>query len=314
MKRFFVVVAVIVCCWASTVFAQGLPFASGDCSTGGLCSLNAYVGYAEHHMGTVQGFNYTTGNVQFNDTTRLPLSGLWLGFSGEAQVSDAFGCLLSGGGLVYAQSSGWADVEPDVWSAYSVDSRGEWWGYLDATASYSIGFLGRTSFLVGFRWDHYNSRTAITYGNQPNNDVEMDFKMNAYLPILGAQVTRTWWGGLLRIRAIGFPTVLGEMKYDWGENDAPAGYRYSEVSTQQMSRGYFVELFAEYRRRMTGHSQVGAFVTLNQLHGVTDIGSYNFFEVTQTSGLAQGNDDTGITFQRTSWTVGGSVSLDFNLL
>ncbi|MFC1835788.1 hypothetical protein ACFL2Q_13845 [Thermodesulfobacteriota bacterium] len=313
MQRVVVTIALIACCWGSTVFAQGMPFGPEDCSTVGPYSFNAYVGYAEHHTGTVQGFNYSFGKTQFQDTARRPLRGLWLGFSGEASFSDAFGAFVSGGGLVYAQSAGWADVEPYAWG-YSVDSRGEWWGYLDATASYSIGILGRTSFLLGFRWDHYNSKTAIVYPNTPSIDKELDLKMNAYLPILGAQITQNWWGGRLRIRAIGFPSVPGEMKYDWGENDPSAGYRYSEVSTQQISRGYFVELFTEYSRRITGHSQVGAFVTFNQLHCKTDMGTYNYFESSRTSGLSQGSDDTGLRFQRTSWTIGGSVSLDFNLL
>ncbi|MFC1835789.1 hypothetical protein ACFL2Q_13855 [Thermodesulfobacteriota bacterium] len=315
MRRAAVLVIVVLCCSGSTVFAQWLPGVFGGCSKLGPFSLNGYVGYSEYRNGNVFSFDdYTFDTRSYNDTTRFPLKGLWLGLSAEAKLTDGIGCMISGGALVYAHTRASSDLEPFQDFGYELNPHGQWWGYLDATATYSVGILGGTQLLAGLRWDHYNSKLILTYNGFPEIDVEIHFKVNAYLPLVGAQWTQDWWDGQLKVRAVGFPWVPGEMKYDFGRLDTSDDYRYSEVSSQPFTSGYFVELLAEYRKRVAGRSYVGAFVSLNQLHAATDKGKYNYYENSPSSGFDEGSNQTGLIFHRTSLTVGGSFSLDFNLL
>ncbi len=107
--------------------------------------------------------------------------------------------------------------------------------------------------------------------------------------------------GSLLVRAVGVPTLLGNIKY----NQTFGGVDRVEARGSY-NNGWFLEFFAEYSKRF-GPSSVGVFARWNGTQGNSNV-DFNLG-----GPIAPGNQPFKLTVHRNTWTVGGSFSLDFNL-
>lgn len=318
MRKSFLILAFIILCAAPTiVFAQGfggglsagfpsLPFlpslggtlgARSSCGPGepvpGIAPA-FYVGWLDHRKGITFDYDFRiAGNEDFHERLQTPFKGLWLGFELESAVSDRLALSIGGGWLIPGKMDG--AVRSDG-LRIPFDSRPEYW-FLEGMVALNPG--GAFQVIGGFRWDHYTSEFDVHVAPQLGDlDAYQDIRVELYLPFLGVQCA----GPPLTARMIFFPYVPGNIKSVLAFPDIPE----AEEFTAGFSEGYFFEIFAEYSQRMFGQAAIGAFVRWNLLHAraTADL------DLVPTGRPAE----LTMVFDKRSWTLGGSFSLDFNLL
>ena len=109
--------------------------------------------------------------------------------------------------------------------------------------------------------------------------------------------------GSLIFRAVGFPAVGGNVR--WSEDFAAPTFVFKGSGNYR--RGYFTELFMEYSKKF-GPGQVGLFGRWNVFHAESTL------TVNRVAGGAViATESYDFSLNRSSWTLGGSVSLAFNL-
>lgn len=300
---------------AQGVFGLTLPWTSSRggvsagpascCDPGGLCCPVLYLGYEI-------GQSRKRKPLHFNvDLTRSPdgtfafdidysePGGLWLGVSNYCQLSDWVGIMASGWYLF--PGSGEA-VE-----TYSVPAGGDrtWhttrsWGWLDGALV--LGSPCGMNLIGGFRWDSYSVRmkdpTGIATRGTPLDEANLWF--NSYIPFIGTQYC---CGGPccgLLLRVVGFPRVPGRVTF--GETGFVGAGSRLELSGNY-SRARFLEVFSQYSKTCGGYGCVGIFARWNYLE-------FSGGASPQVIGI-QLEDVFGPI--RTSWTVGGNATLNFNL-
>ena len=284
--------------WRGSVVGWGAPGRPGTGPT-------IYVGgSADYAGGTGFGFS-TLGLALFGVTDAqysYPNRGVWLGFMlpidlGPRLVLYASEWSFLRAGNVHSleiYDSGFASREWQVTPDWTI-----WEGLALLRLGYGFNILG------GFRYDHYdasfkNPANPVSVTSLPTDQADLDFR--SYIPLIGAQYEHDSYLGSLLFRAVGFPALGGDVKYlepfiGVGAFQATGSYR----------RGYFFELFMEYTKKF-GPSQVGLFGRWNELHALSTA-SVNQLQ----GGAVQLTQNYDFSFNRTSWTLGGSVSLAFNL-
>jgi hypothetical protein len=128
---------------------------------------------------------------------------------------------------------------------------------------------------------------------------------------VGVQVDRKWWAGNLTARFVGFPWLAGLTHRSSSTEDpfALLFSRYVSADEEELDKGYFMEIFSEYRIRAHDSLYAGVFVRWNLIHAEAysrDLDWYAERWITPS-----GVDIARATIQRTSWTLGGSLSYAF---
>ncbi|MBM4327402.1 MAG: hypothetical protein FJ118_09595 [Deltaproteobacteria bacterium] len=324
-------IAAILCAWAPVATPQYygplLPANAPAIGLGGFSggfaeSLTAepirfYVGWMEPVRNAYSAFDQEASGTGTAGSHDWPVAGLWLGAAKsislgercalgldgwllipanrEAIERDEFNRVIAGGGRIRALT---VTTTPVVrtWETYT-----DWW-YADA----EVGCRLSGGFMVfgGFRYEHFSTRfknPGIPAGTPGSSDDNADITVNGYLPYIGVQLQQGGSTSLVSIRALGFPYVPADVQHlETGET----GTGLRTEATGAFSGGYFVELLGEYRARVFGGPDLGAFVKYNVFHGR---GNLNL-DVTDFP-----SSSSGFAFHRESITFGGTFSLDFAL-
>ena len=127
-----------------------------------------------------------------------------------------------------------------------------------------------------------------------------DLNVINYIPLIVTQYENHSYLGSIVFRAVGFPALGGEVNYL-----EPFGGVIALEATGHYRRGYFMELFMEYTKKF-GPGQLGLFARWNEFHA----------QSTLNGNLINGGvvvQSLDFSLNRSSWTLGGSVSAAFNL-
>lgn len=288
---------------------SGLPFVGGFLRgpAAGTCDeapfpravTEAYVGYMDHRPGA--SFGFSTGGPgllnAFEVRHEYPLRGVWLGLSETVALNEQIGLFASGWYLLPSNFTSEEFYNLDTaHRRWNTDTQ--WW-FVEGLGSVRIadGF----SLLGGLRYDRYTTRFKDPYdaiGVLSLGSDTADVMADNWIPLAGAQVACIGTESKLIFRAVGFPVLLGNIKY----NQAFAGLTAFEARGNYRN-GYFLEFFAQYARKF-GPGQVGIFGRWNGTHGTVNL---------DVDALpAAGNAEFDLSFHRFSWTLGASVSLALN--
>jgi hypothetical protein len=315
MKRVAILflVAVVFALAPAAVNAQGL-FGSGLPSFGGFLggpsgcgeklgpssNLELYVGWMEDRNGTSINVDTTgiflggVGSVRHQFANR----GLWLGLSDTISLSDSLSFIASGWYLVPSNSNSLEQYNGNV-ARRTWDTDARWW-YVDGL--FAVGLPGGFNILAGLRYDYYTIRFKNPFdvagvASFPSDTA--DATSEGWIPLIGAQYSQSGSAGSLVVRAVGVPTLLGNIRY----NQTFQGFARAEARGNY-DNGYFLEFFAEYSKSF-GPGSVGVFGRWNGTQGNSNV---DF----QILGFA-GNETWRLSVHRNAWTVGGSFSLNFTL-
>jgi hypothetical protein len=277
MERLSALLMVMVALCAVAADSQGQGFMG---ITG---TPKVYFGWTEHAKGSIWALNRQTST----GTAAWPLRGFWLGASKDLTLGDGFGVLISGSVFFPRRSAGTWREEPGPRTFDFQIPQYDWWT-LDGLAACRI--TGATSLLAGFRWDHTSTRV-----NYSDNTFD-DYVLNAYLPLIGMQLTKRSPNCSMLVRCVGSPWVGGQLKYHfWGD---PATAEFGDF---RVNNSYFLEFFADCSMMIAGDLSVGGFVKWNYLHIKT--GKQNLSGST--------TEPVHWVVDVRSWTFGGTLSCAF---
>ena len=272
-----------------------------------------YIGYMDHRRGTTIDLgNSSTPLPGFWDnlsdvTHHAPIRGVWLGLSETINLNERIGLLGSAWVLLPSNQD---DTEtysfPAAVGERSWSTRNKWW-YVDGLVAFNP-FAG-ASLLAGVRYDKYTTEFRDPYAasvlSLPSDTA--DVITENWIPLVGAQVGYNCSQSRLIFRIVGFPTLLGSVKY---RQNVSAGIGALEANGNYKN-GYYLELFTQYVRRF-GPGEIGAFARWSGTRGEVDL---DLDASTMPPALPPPfvNATFNTTIQRYAWTVGGSVSLRFDL-
>jgi hypothetical protein len=295
MGRFVVLIGVLFLCFPSAVPGQMLPAGCLGLPNLGPLSLNAQVGWLEHRAGNSWSYNFAfdrNGNDQ-QWVDRSPIRGTWLELSASGAFSQNMRLAISGGLLVPSRLSGQED-EDVAGESYGLEMNEMTWGMVEAVGSYNV--YGDLEVLGGFRWDRFSTTAEFVDQSQ------IYFQMTTYLPLVGLQLGWRSPEHALITKILGWPTAMpGDMRFSY----VGAGYYPKESGDQSFAEGYFLEMFAEYTVKVFEKGSAGVFVKWNNLHLNASKGSHDW---ARPSG--RGTAPLQMSADRTSWTFGGSLTVD----
>ena len=287
-----------------------------SCDAGGFCCPAVYFGYnveqsRTRHPTTFGATNRDPtyqyiGQNQFTVSQSDP-SGFWLGVSEYCRLGDRLGIMASGWYLFPSTSD--ADevydivVDPRLWRSNKSE------GWIDGAVI--LGSQCGLNLIGGFRWDSYSVKLSnpgpllpgqVTFRGGTALD-EANLTINWFIPFLGTQYC---CGGPccgLLVRVIGFPWVPGNVRY--GETGF-AGATTRLEGNWNFDRSRFIEVFAEASKDCAGFGCIGVFGRFNYLDGKGTADP-----TLLPAGVVYPNYE--FTINRTSWTLGGKIALNFGL-
>jgi hypothetical protein len=258
---------------------------AGDTQASGLTRPpSVYLGWLEHSKGST----WSLQRQQSIGTAPWPLRGFWLGASKDFALDDCFGVLISGSAFFPQRSAGTWFADPLGRSFDFEIPSYDWWS-LDGLVKSRIS--GNLEFLAGFRWDHTSTRV-----NYSDNTVD-DYILNAYVPLIGLQIYRSFSTNCLLVRFVGSPIVGGRLRYHFWNR-----LGYAEFGDFDVRNGYFMEFWANYALKIKGDLNLGGFVKWNALRVETSEQGL--------SGLTA--EPVSWVVDIRSWTLGGTLSLGFS--
>lgn len=275
-------------------FAAG-PAGYGEKADPGIAAPTLYVGWMEDRRGaSYQLSGIFLGVDSFDLNHQYPLRGTWFGLSETVTFSERLRAIASGWLLAQANNTHTSELEgsPDDLGSFEWERTPTKWYYVDGLLSYRCT-EGLTA-LAGFRYDYYTSHFRQL--NVPVPDTG-DVIINNYIPLIGLQWSYLSANTNLVFRTVGFPVIFGNYKLIELFNGDPFEARGN------FKNGYFLEAFTEYSRTF-GAAGVGVFARWNLAH--TESNTRGEFPDTGTSTFRLG-------LQRSSWTLGGSFNLAFNM-
>ncbi len=299
------------CASAQGLFGAGLPglpslggFTGGTSGCGEKLSpssnLEAYVGWMEDRNGTTINVD-TTGiaiggirSVQHHFSNR----GLWLGLADTISLSDRVAFIASGWYLVPSSATSYEAYNGNV-ASRTWDTDARWW-YVDGLLAFN-GPAG-LSLLAGLRYDYFTVRFKNPFNvsgvvSSPSDTA--DATSQGWIPLFGTQCAYLSSTGNLVVRAVGVPTLAGNIKY----NQTLGGFARAEAKGNY-NKGWFLEVFAEYSKSF-GSGSFGVFGRWNGTQGNSNVS----LDIPPFAGT----ETFQLTVHRNSWTLGGSFSLNFNL-
>ncbi|MFH0960468.1 MAG: hypothetical protein V1897_17400 [Pseudomonadota bacterium] len=261
---------------------------------------NTSVSLTAQHLGA--------SNVRSVDI-KFPTNGLWLGAALPISLTESSQC--GGSASLSFVATGWylfgGDGNADSWDDYTIpglagysndwSAKHNWW-FVDGALAY--GWSGFAA-LVGLRYDNYTASFT-----SPNNfglftgREGTNFLSSAWIPFIGFQSAYTDSNQSLKVRMLGIPTIVG---YSYVGLTVTGAQRF-EYNNPNYTAGHFFEVFGEYTRKFFGASQAGVFLRWNSARAT----SSGTGEILNTAF----QDTYNFSLNRSSWTLGGLVTLDFN--
>lgn len=280
-----------------------------------------YVGWMETARNVTFSFDQGDPGSFFGDKHYWRVAGLWLGLEEIINLNCNCGIALDGWVLIPSNRP-FESIQGTTRSIVTItgeddddgrrtvsvlqgignrdwNSRPDWW-YLDAAATYAV--YGGSRIIAGFRYEHFSTRfdnpSSLTLPSTSGDTA--DITVNSYLPYVGIQSSIGGPASNVKVRFIGFPYVPASVShFETGE----AGVGTRVETTGRFDRSYFLELFAEYSRKLFGDASMGAFFRWNLLHGNTNL-------TTDVLPISVSSSTLG-SFDRNTYTFGGSLSLNF---
>jgi hypothetical protein len=274
-----------------------------------------YVGYEFAPSGTV--FNVSTdGNPApftspFNFTLNIPLDGAWFGVTLPVPVTENFDLMLQGWILsptnntvvrdrYYTHTPGGLEYGPshDCW-------------YLDASAFYKLS--PAVSVIGGIRYHVIDSHLEQVSPFQPNVRIynsQVDVTAWSVVPYFGIQSNYVDASKSLTVRLIGMPCLPGAIRYAEHSPVRNSRLRIDIEGTLNPYSGYFLELFGEYAWNFMPNASLGIF---GRAEWANASGKSNLDQHWRIRFLVS-QDYYNFGFHRSSYTVGGSIKIEFNIL
>jgi hypothetical protein len=245
-------------------------------------------------------------------TIKLPTNGFWLGAALPVSLGDNLSFVATGWylfpGTPSANSNEDFNPTPHFYLGNNWTPKFNWW-FVDGAFAYTFGgpscggAAGSSGFslLLGLRYDYYyvsisDPNNNLLFGGQEAGDVTS----NGWIPFVGFQTAYTDTVQSMKVRILGIPTILGNGQVGLTTIN---GNRF-EFTTANYNQGHFFEIFGEYTRKFFGASQAGVFARWNTARATTS----------GTGEILNANlqDTYNFSLNRSSWTLGGLVTLDFN--
>ncbi len=315
---------------------------SSNCGGGNQCSGFApefYVGWGipqnRNTSVSLTADNQGAANIQ-NINLNLPIGGLWLGTALPVCLTDNLSLVATGWYLV----PGYDNLNTNTYTtgANLIVSNGntrtnvllptlmgvDWgakpyWWFVDGAFAYTLAgsSCGGTclgsgfSILAGVRYDYFsvavtnpsNFNNYVVFGNQDEGNVES----RAVIPFVGFQTVFRDSVQNLSVRFLGIPTILGSSNIGLTTNIGR--FEYDNINYNK--GGQFYEIFGEYTRKFFGSSQAGVFARWNTATAKSSgTGQINNVGAGQVINSAM-QDTYSLSLYRSSWTLGGVVTLDF---
>lgn len=300
---------------AQGLFGMGLPglpslggFAGATAGCGETLyaktgTLSIYAGWMEDRQGTrftVDGGNADVFGV-ISVRQQYPNRGLWLGVSDTVVLGDGLSVIASSWYLVPSSVPARQHIDLVGFPAarsWQTDNR--WWF---ADGLFALGRPGGLSALAGLRYDYFTTRFKDPFDSDFGGpDAHSDVIAATWIPLFGAQYGYAGPSSSLIVRAVGTPVIFGYAKFL--DSDG-IGTRLEERG--RWTRGYFLEFFGEYSRNV-GLGSVGVFARWNLAEGRATNAN-----VERDVSPPPPSTNYNLGFNRLSWTLGGSISLDFDL-
>lgn len=233
--------------------------------------------------------------------------GLWLGLQDSVSLSSWLNFMASGWYLFPSNNDSTEVYNNGILGRRKWDTSTQWW-FVDGAVVLGGGGCRCTGLgaIVGLRFDYYNTQftnsdpfSTSTFGLLGDGAT---VRSEGWIPLIGTQAAYVSSTTNLVLRVVGFPTLLGNVKYTEavGALGGGAGAEFSGT----YNNGYFLEIFSEYSRTF-GAGGIGVFARYNATHGNSDS------DLTlATGGFGSSSFKLGLT--RTTWTLGASFALNFN--
>jgi hypothetical protein len=292
-------------------FLPGLPSFGGIYGGGASCGeppcpgLGPLVGYVGWMPAENRNVGFGVGGDPVGGIYQLDQEydqrGLWLGLQSSCCLSNRLGFMATGWYLFPSNSGSTEVYNNGIRGTRTWDTSTQWW-FVDG--AFLIGGPCGLSAIVGLRFDYFNTQFS---GQSPFNSFglglasdEATVRSEGWIPLFGTQYALASSGTNLTVRVVGVPALLGNVRYR--ETIGGLGGAGNAELSGTYNNGYFLEVFSEYSRTFAGGG-VGVFARWNMAHGNSDL------DVTL-DGLGSAGFKLGLN--RTSWTFGGSFTLNFN--
>jgi hypothetical protein len=301
----------------------GLPSFGGfgggpsGCGGGKLCpssNLEGYIGYMEDRDGTSINVD-TDGPGIYAGLTgirhKYTNKGVWFGLSDTVCLSDKLSFIASGWYLAPSKSNSredytFAGQRVETFEGRTWDVDPQWW-YVDGIFAIGSPCSGFT-LLAGLRYDYMTVRFKKPTDATDNLGLGIfapgdtaDATSQGWIPLLGTQYACSSSMGNLVLRAVGVPTLVGNIKY----KQTIGGLEDRLEAKGTYNNGWFLEVFCEYSKSF-GPGAVGIFGRWNGAQGNANLD----LSLNPTPGTSASYK---LALHRNSWTFGGSFSLNFNM-
>jgi len=251
---------------------------------------------------------------------RLKMNGAWLGCAQNFYLGNNCGTgrncglVASGGLLIPSDTPGTVHERGFVVVPVTTDfTANNEWGKLDAagfcevfrspTCDYGLMLLG------GFRWDYVNTKlnaTSLSAAGAIVQTFRNDVTFNSYLPYLGLQCTRSFCNSSANVRFIVTPAIWGDLKLKETVTDTGIGTGGGNTDAP-FDWGNLMELYAVYSLCVSKNLQAGAYFDWTNLQFESKSRNNGF-----TNALGTMITPEKIHFDRNSWSVGGTVLINFD--
>jgi len=233
-------------------------------------------------------------------TVKLPTNGFWLGTALPICLGENLSFVATGWYLFPGTPGGNSNEDVGAVRQYLANNwttQFNWW-FVDGAFAY--GWQG-FSALLGLRYDYYtvsisDPNNNALFGGQERGDVTS----NGWIPFVGFQSAYTDAVQSMKVRILGIPTIVGTGQVALTTIN---GNRF-EFDNSNYTGGHFFEVFGEYTRKFFGASQAGVFARWNTARATTS-GTGQILNIAA-------NDTYNFSLNRSSWTLGGLITLDFN--
>ncbi len=285
-------------------------------SNAGLPETTFLVGWMDARKGTRVSFD--TKGLDVFDLLNIDQiwsnRGLFLGTSTHVALTSGLDLNLEGWVLVPHSTSAefisiFGPISGGISAQRSWKTDTRWW-FVDAFSTRTV--VGGTVGVIGIRYDYHDVhfRDTINDPNFPSSETDTaDVTISTVLPYFGLQYSTDGPRPNLSVRVIGCPWIISsvQQRQTWMTFNPTWGYR--DDFTARFSRGYFVELFAQYGYNFASNFQVGAFAKAQLLHGS---GSTNYDTWAIHSGGFR-SAPFNVTLERQTYILGAHLSVDFSL-
>ncbi len=304
----------VVC--AQDLGSFGLPAPFNRTSCDAVSTFEVYSGWFESGSGLRFGIETDTPGPLPIDVVRvdytLPTRGLWLGAGTNIAIADPV--MFFGRGWILAPNQASVDgtIILGIPVRESQESNAISWWYLDALAGLDV--LPGTALLAGVRFEqHQNTLQNRSWfsGGTPIAGVEGQTKLDFvnWIPLFGLSATIGDRSSGLTASALYTPVFSAQVEAKMGFT-AAAGPTWGPGVVKvkdTVTGGYFFEAMVEYSTSVMG-ANIGAFARFSSMHGKSNKMRMSWNGAGWPAGLEVPYSGA---FDRTGWTIGGSLALDF---